>query len=97
MKTSVIFFTMLILGGSTLIVYAHPDPVSVTVQNQNGVILYTNELGTIVNDKSEPVKLFTVKWVYNNFIMILSSVIIAIMIPVSLVTYKEDIQSLIFK
>lgn len=97
MKLHAILFVMLILSNSTLIVYAHPDPVRVTVQNQNGVILYTNELGTIVNDKSEPVELFTAKWVYNNFIMILTSVIIAIMIPVSLVTYKEDIQSLIFK
>jgi len=64
MKPNAVFFTILILSGSVSIAYAHPDPVVVTVQNENDMILYTNDLGAIVEDESEPIELFTAKWFY---------------------------------
>lgn len=95
MKTSMVFFAVLILSGFATLAYAHPDPVGVTVQTQNDIVLYTDKLGSIVNDEPKNVKLFTSEWFYHNFTLILASVIVAIMIPVGVMTYKEDIKLLI--
>ncbi len=96
MKTYGILLTALLLSGSISIVFAHPDPVGVSVQNQNGVILYENQLG-IIEKKTEATELFSTEWFYQNFILILVNIIIAIMIVTCTLVYKEDVQSTILK
>lgn len=95
MNLTAILFAILVLGSFTSIVYAHPDPIGVTVQTQNNIVLYTNELDPVVNEETKHIELFTAEWLYQNFVLILASVIFAIMMPVGTVAYKEDIKSLI--
>ena len=92
MKICGIFLTVLLLSGSISLVFAHPDPIGVSIQNQNGVILYENQLGSSVKNE-EPTELFSTEWFYQNFILILVNIIIAIMIVVCTLVYKENIQS----
>ncbi|WP_371503976.1 hypothetical protein [Nitrosopumilus adriaticus] len=96
MKIYGIFLTVLLLSGSMSIVFAHPDTIGVSVQNQNGMILYENQLG-ISEKKTESIELFSTEWLYQNFIVMLSFIIITVMMAVSTITYKEDLQSLKMK
>ena len=96
MKLHWIFF-ILFLSSLTSIAYAHSDLSGVAVQNQDGLILYEREFGTTEKDEPEPTKVFTSKWFYHNFILILSSGIIVIMSVVGGITYREDISPRISK
>ena len=91
MKFPVMLFTLLLMGSTYSIAYAHPVPLSVTVQDQEGVILFSEELGGYGENQQLVKQLDDDGWLYRNFIWVLAGAIASIMTITTIVTYREDI------
>lgn len=91
MKVYALFFALLLSSGSISASYAHPILLNFTLQNQNGMILYQQEIGAPERKDPASIETFSEEWFYYNFIWILVGVIIASMAVFSITTYKEEI------
>ncbi len=90
MKYLGILFGVLLLG-SLNSAYAHPDFREFTVQNQDGQILVKQKLSPPEKEDPNLIEIFSDKWVYYNFIWILTGIIVLIGTDTAIITYREEL------
>ncbi|EGG42343.1 Hypothetical protein Nlim_0788 [Candidatus Nitrosarchaeum limnium SFB1] len=89
MKAYGLVFGMLLLY-STSMAYAHPDPLNVMVKNQDDIIIYQSDLVPSKKVNQQYLEPFTQEWIYFNFIWILASVIIAPLVIIGIMIYRDE-------
>ena len=72
--------------------YAHPDFVSAKIQWQNHTEI-PHSINVIKKTTQNDVEYepFTEEWFYQNLVLFLGITVIGIMIPVTILTYREEI------
>ena len=104
MKILVIVFMLFFISNTVVVAYAHPTPIELTVQDENGEVLYhikTNgDYGTSIptitlkQNTDENILDFAQidnEWLYSHFIWVLTSAVIVIMAPTVIITYREEL------
>lgn len=97
MKFLALIFSLLLLSGSLSIAYAHPYLNGIVVQNQDGEILYQQDIA--VNAEKDPVapEPFSEEWFFHNFIWSLYGVIALTAVLGGLITHRDEINPKISK
>ena len=85
-------FVVLLLIGMFLPVYGHPVAINMTVQSQDGIILFQQGLLSSKLYDEESLEWFSEKWVRHNFIWILMSFIAATISVVGIMVHSEEIK-----
>ena len=104
MKILLIVTVLFFISNIVTVVYAHPTPVELTVQDENGEVLYhikTNgEYGTSIptitlkQNTDENILNFAQidnEWLDSHFIWILTSMVVMIIASTAIITYREEI------
>lgn len=71
--------------------FAHPDPTSATVENENGTLPNLKIIGLYPEDKDQEIKFPSIQWVWKHFIYLLGGIIIGIMTLITALSYRFEI------
>lgn len=90
-------FLVLLLFSSVSIAYAHPDSLGITVKDQDGVILYQQDVGGYEKKDAATLEPFSKDWFYHNFVWGLYGVIVLTVVLGGLIVHREEVTSKISK
>ena len=97
MKFLAMLFSLLLLASLTSTAHAHPVTLGVTVQDQDGLILFNSELKGYGKNSLQPVQQIDGDGSYDSFIWMVAGTIAASIMSVAVITFREEIFAKTFK
>lgn len=69
--------------------YAHSDPMSALIQNENGILPNLKIMG-LYSEEKEEIEFLSEEWAWKNFIYLVSGTIIGIMALTVTLSYRSE-------
>jgi len=88
------FIIVLFVIGGMPLAFGHADPIGVRLITDGQELYISNSFNTEEEEKnieSDDVEFLSITWLWNHFILILISLIIAILIPVFIIPFKKEL------